>query len=224
MAIHEAPEIYRDIFANKIEEALKKEKCKIVVDIGAAQGLGSTWHIVNALKNVENHKVYALEAYKDSYEILVENYKELDWVIPVWAQSSKLSDYCTQEELYYFIDNNFGSLNRMPKETIWQIVYNEYNYLKENNVPEDGIDLILKYIGGLPDAVILDGSSYTHTDTVEFPKFYGTKVIILDDTTCMKNMFIYRRLKSDSDYYTFYDDISYRFGVAIFIKNKEENI
>jgi len=217
---HPVTLIGNDIFARKIIEASSFDFIHVAVDIGAHTGESSTHCIFQGLEQKQIKKLYALEPQKEPFKKLCENYKNYSWVIPVNKMTGKFCDYNTPEEIKIFYDNHFGSLNRMPFNNVMNIVNEEIGYLKQEKVEEDGIDWIIKDNKGLPDLIMLDASSFTHTYEIEFPKYYGTKVIILDDTRCMKNMLIRTHLLNDKTYNCFFDNINYRYGVSIFIKEK----
>jgi hypothetical protein len=211
-----------DIFTQNIFKVISMEYIKTVIDVGAHNGDSSTLFIFNAMKDKPVKKLYALEPQIVPFKNLSKRYKDFDWVLPINKMTGKISDYHTLEEIRYFYNNmskfKNGSLNRLPFSYLTELFLEEINYLKTNNISEDGLDFIIKDIGGLPDAIMLDGSSYTKSYRTEFPKYCGTKVLILDDTRCLKNMEIRNYLINDSSYNCFYDDLTFRFGVSIFIK------
>lgn len=204
-------------FTRKVTEIISSmNEVKTVVDIGAHTGESSTLCLFNAMKDKPVKKLYALEPQTFAYEKLKKMYEEYEWIIPVNRITLTKDDYNTEEEVRYFYDHYFGSLNRMPFSEVMRVEREEIKYIQ--NIPENGLDWIINDNGCLPDAFFMDGSSYTSTYTKEFPKYYGTKVIMLDDTRCMKNLQIREHLLKDTTYDCYYDDQNFRFGVSIFVK------
>lgn len=205
-------------FTRKIREVVSRPEFVTAADIGAHTGESSTRCLFEAMRDKPYKRLYALEPQKFAYDKLCEIYKDYEWVIPVNRITLKHTDYDSDEQVTFFYNNYHGSLNRMPLSQVLRVKYEEMEYVK--GVEEDGLDWIINHNGCPPDVFFMDGSSYTSTYTKEFPKYYGTKVIILDDTQCMKNLLIRKHLLEDSQYDCVYDDQQFRFGVSIFVKNE----
>lgn len=176
---------------------------KSIVEIGTWNGMGSTKCIIEALKKrQDDYEFYTIECQQDRYQF-ASNYWQ-----GVLTADQKLrihllhGSILTPQEIpsKQSLAHTEGFVEQWYNEDVTAI--STSNYL---------LDLLPKSI----DMLLLDGGEYTTYAEYQVLKD-RTKIILLDDTSCLKCAAVRQELIQDSNYITVADNLTDRNGYAIF--------
>lgn len=225
------PEITRgDQLYKLIVEVVKEYQPKTILEIGSANGLGSTQAFVEGvygnginnriLKRVNKTKMVCIEADPQRYEELVSNTEMFSFIECINASSVPIEKYLSEDDIDLFMEDHgylFNIIRYHSKDTVKKWRTDEIDMIKKTGVKQDGIRQAIEKIGGgVFDMVLIDGSAFTAE--AEFEMVNGAGVIILDDTMDIKNLNSMRKLCQNDKYKLIKDDVEHRNGYAAFEK------
>lgn len=213
------PEIKNDDFYVSLYRFAKSENISTILEIGASSGDGSTEALVaGILDNPRHPTLYCIEISKPRFANLKKRYSNLPCVKPYNASSVPLESFPSEEELLAFIYHVPTNLSSHGGQTVLGWLRQDIEYVKNANLPTNGIELIKKENNiDCFDMVLIDGSEFT--GSAELNLLYGAKIILLDDISGFKNYTNFRRLCNDSTYTLIQFNMRLRNGYAIFQKN-----
>ena len=190
-----------------------------ILEIGSAEGHGSTKVITEAIKGTDCN-LYCIEMDKVRFDHLRAKMQPLSNVFPYHAASIDVDGMMDRDYIEKFKIAH-------PTHTLWKVMTMAEIYLWYDNsvrqIPsmeiKNGIDHI-KNLHGIEffDMVFIDGSPFTGYS--ELKSVYGADLIVLDDTMDIKCYDAFRFLLNDPNYTLIERNDSYRTGYAVF-KNNE---
>jgi hypothetical protein len=205
-----APEIVNDTFAQTLEAVVRFYKIKSILELGASSGEGSTACFVRGMADNPDAKLYSLEASKERFAALQQQYANNPRVICINAFSVPKEEWLTHNQIDLYVPqygNEFGSATYK----LW--LQMEIDYQAASNVPTNGIAQALALNGGPFDFVLIDSSLFS--GDAEFKAVYGAKFLALDDTRSMKTGPSFKKLLADPAYKLFGAG-PHRYGWAVF--------
>ena len=181
------------------------------LEIGSWDGAGSTRCFVDAQQALDGPKrLICVEALKDRYDVLVDRYKDVDWVD---------CRHCTSLSYDQLIYKDF--------EDIWTSPYNKISGYSKALVKswfDNGVELIKNSVSlqletlGPFDSVLLDGCEFSGYSEFVLLKD-KTNVFFLDDVhSAFKCYQVYEELKNNTDWVLTAENASTRNGYAIFVR------
>jgi len=207
---------------HQIISMVKLLKPKTILEIGSANGLGSTTAFtkgVYELYSLGNNcfpQMVCLEIFEDRYKELRKNTEPYRWITPIQASSIKVGEGYSDVDIDSFIRAHPDmTISKLYADMVHDWRKKELCYILENNIRQDGIGQAKEQLGDI-DMVFIDGSPFT--GEAELEKVYGAGCIILDDIIDIKNYKNYKRLSSDTRYHLRGIDEHERNGWAIFSK------
>jgi len=215
------PEILNDELYHTIIDLVKLFKPSTILEIGSANGLGSTQAFIRGMEEMGKPfgacTLICTEIDKDRADELRENVGGLDvHVLVMQGSTVEKKDYMKEKDVVKLLDKNPElKTNQYSKDLI--LSWLEDN-LRSVEWDRSTLDIILKK--NTIDLVLIDGSAFT--GYAEFKKVDGAKVIVLDDTQDVKCWEAYQELLKRDDYELYKENKELRNGFAIFIK-KEKN-
>ncbi len=211
-----APEITSDEFSQLLTKLIAEEELATVLEIGASSGEGSTEAIYKGvLQSGRPINVYSLEVSAARFTALQARYEKASQMHSIHASSVKLTDFPTEQEVTDFYNTHPTNLNHYPLKLILEWRKQDIDYIKENAVPETGIDLAKQEAGvEVFDLVLIDGSEFT--GAAELKQVHGAKFILLDDVVAFKNHHNHVRLENDPLYDLLISDFKLRHGFSVF--------
>jgi len=223
------PEIYNDELFYAIQDCIKQYRPHFIVEIGSANGLGSTQAILSSMPL--DSSFFGLESDPERYKELVENCKKHDRNIHLYnASSVPVEEFMTNKEILEFlVAHPEMNLSTYPVDTILGWREENIESLVKNKTQQNGIDRIINHIdlengedwrddNDIVTCVLIDGSAFTGEK--EMKKLTGSSIYILDDTQDIKNYDNYIILCLDLDYRIWKENKKYRNGYAIFVKKE----
>jgi hypothetical protein len=211
-----SPEIKNDAFYSAIYRLAKTESISTILEIGSSSGEGSTEAFVRGIiENPCHPSLFCIELSKSRFQALLKHYVNYPFIFCYNVSSVPLKTFPTEEEVLHFIKTTDTSLHQFSSEEVIRWLRQDIAYLRENNVPQNGIEMIksehaIEYF----DMVLIDGSEFTGKP--EFTLIYGAKFILLDDIRAFKNNQNYQTLLNDPNYSLLEEDASVRNGYAVF--------
>jgi hypothetical protein len=206
-----------DEFGRVIIDTVKKYNLQTILEIGSWDGTGSTQCFIEAMKTLQNPKLYCIELRKDRFDQLKENTKEYSWIecLNVSTISEKT-----------LIHNNF--------EKIWNSSYNKILYKDKslvNSWYNDDIQLVKTHNLGyldtdkkIYDGVMIDGGEFFGYSEYKLVKD-RTNILFLDDYyNAFKNNQSARELSKDSEWEVIAGNKHYRNGYAVFKRKTFLNV
>jgi hypothetical protein len=152
-----------------------------ILEIGTWNGLGSTKCFIEGLKNKKNFSFYSLEACTDKHLFAKELYSSIPNVY--------ILNEVIFNEVPYDICNVFPELQSDPNLKEWFTI--DYNNIKDKP--------IFNYHDKIFDFVLLDGGEFT--TYYEFLILQNRiKILMLDDTKCLKSKKICEMIKNSSNW------------------------
>ncbi len=211
-----APEILDDEFSFLLTRLVAQEELNTILEIGASSGAGSTEAIYQGIvQNPGTVEVYSMEVSAPRFAALQERYAREPRMHGVHASSIRIDEFPTEQEVAAFYHAHKTNLNRYPLERVLEWLKQDVDYIKQNGVPQGGIDLIKKKAGvKVFDLVLIDGSEFT--GAAELKQVYGAKLILLDDIFSFKNYQNNARLQKDPLYESVISNLQLRNGYAVF--------
>lgn len=207
----------------EIKDAVAKFKPRSILEIGSANGRGSTQAFINSVyASLDMYpKMACLEIVQERYDELVGTIAayQYNWITPIHASSVPVGQYMNDLDIKDFFDNpetedmNVRNFGEMVVRS-WR--QGELVNIINNDIPQNGIAQAKKLFGGVPDMVLIDGSCFS--GHAELEAVLGAKVIILDDIMGIKNWKGYRQLQLDKNYLLVRENLTERNGYAIFVR------
>lgn len=214
------PEIKDDSFYDLIKNLIREEKPDKILEIGSSSGEGSTQAFVEGIHETSsNAQLFCLEISKNRYSKLSEKYSKCKFVKCYNYSSVSPTRFLSKEDITLFYKNKKTNLNTYRLETVLSWLDQDIDYIKDNDILEEGIhqikaeNRIMNF-----DLVLIDGSAFSAC--AELNEVYGSKNILLDDINDIKNLDNFSRLKKDPYYELKFVDWKTRNGFAYF-KRKE---
>ncbi|BAZ41960.1 group 1 glycosyl transferase [Calothrix sp. NIES-4101] len=214
-----AAEIKNDEFYQAIQNLVRSEDIKTVLEIGSSSGQGSTEAFVTGLRDSQNRAtLFCMEVSKTRFAELEKTYQEDSFVKCYNVSSVSLDKFPDEKEVIDFYHNTRSNLNYYPLELILSWLQQDREYLQIENVEVNGIQKI-KQENNIQefDVVLIDGSEFT--GNAELEEVYGAKYILLDDINAFKNYSNHHKLLGDRNYSLIVENYSLRNGYSIFKKN-----
>jgi hypothetical protein len=212
-------EILRDSFAAAIYEICRREPCAHVLEIGSANGDGSTEAFVAGLSENPRHpQLYCLEVSEARLLALRQRYRPCNFLRALHVSSVALDKFPNAEQVTHFYNTTRTHLNLYPLERVLGWLERDRQYLIDHPaINLDGIELLKREPGVEAfDVVLIDGSEFA--GEADLNAAYGAGVVMLDDINAHKNWRNFHRLKNDAAYQVFDCDWNLRNGYAIFKK------
>ena len=209
------PEIYNDELFYKILEFVQKYKPKTILEIGSAEGTGSTQALIKGI----NHTciLFCVEVSPERFKQLYTSLLQYSFIRCINGSSVGLKGIMSESDIESFYNKHPEfNIRQYPLKTVkkWRL---EDISIISKSLQQNVIDNIKKdYQIKNFNMVLIDGSAFTAS--VELYKVYGSKVIILDDTIDIKNYDNYNRLLKDKKYKLIKENKKLRNGYAIFKK------
>lgn len=218
------PEIKNDRFYFFIIDLIGKSKdINNILEIGASSGNGSTEALQIGKKNHynkfnKNINLFSLEVCKERFDLLKNRYTD-EFFFPYNISSINIEEFPDKQVIINFYNPNLQNIkidNDLNRVLGWYD--NDINYIKTNNIKQDGINMIKKEHNIIDnfDCVLIDGSEFT--GFIEFKKIYGSKYILLDDIKTFKNYNTHQYLKNDNNYKLLIENYETRNGFSCFMK------
>jgi hypothetical protein len=212
------PEIKDDDFYNTIRGIVQGGNgIRTILEIGASSGDGSTEAFILGKKD-KPIQLFSIEVCTERYNVLRDRYKDDPNFFPYNVSSVPLSSFPPKEEIVHFMNYyKLSSLAPWPIETVLGWYDKDIQYVKANNIEQNGIDII-KNIHGIKhfDCVLIDGSEFTGKP--ELDMVYGAKFIMLDDILAYKNWANHNRLRADPTYKLLVENNYLRNGFSVFVR------
>lgn len=217
------PEIVNDRFYDTIQQIVRDEDPRTILEIGSSSGEGSTAAFVGALRErrahgKEGNVLFCMECSMTRFQALQARYAADPFVRCYNISSVSSARFPPEDEVAQFYRSTSGPLRAYPLEQVLGWLRRDLAYLKDH--PETDVDGIrwIKREHGIDnfDAVLIDGSEFS--GSVELEDVYGANLIFLDDIGTFKNYESVRRLTEDPDYRSLAYDPRVRNGYAVFRK------
>ena len=214
------PEVKDDHFYNALGLIASLEVVKTIIEIGSSSGEGSTESLVNSIKNrsdIDSVQLFCMELSRPRYAKLVSNYADLKFLKAYNLSSVSLKEFPTMEEIAFFYNTVNTNLNNFSLETILGWAEQDIQYIKDNCLDINGIEIIrsANKINHF-DFALIDGSEFTGER--ELYSLMGAKFIALDDVNTFKCFNCYKILENHPSYEIIERNLNLRNGFAIFRK------
>lgn len=211
------PEIKNDEFYNQIINLLQKsDDIHNILEIGASSGDGST-EAFQIGKTGKNIKLFSIEVCTERFNLLKERYNTDTNFFPYNISSVGIDEFPEKQKIVDFYKSTRTNLNHYPINMVLEWYDKDINYIKTNNIPENGIEFIKKENNiDIFDCVLIDGSEFT--GIIEYHHIKGAKYILLDDINAFKTYYVHQMLKYDPTYECLLENYSIRNGFAIYKK------
>jgi len=216
-----SPEIKNDVFYQTIYTLAKNESLKNILEIGSSSGDGSTEaFVLGIMKNPSHPTLYCMEVSRTRFAALQKRYAPLSCVKCYNVSSVPLHSFPSENEIASFLITTPTNLSSHGRDTVLRWLRQDIDYVKDAQVPENGIEII-KRENNIDhfDMVLIDGSEFT--GVAEFKLVYGAKFILLDDISGFKNHTNYVTLCNDPDYELIEENKNLRNGYAVFKKKNQ---
>lgn len=214
------PEIKDDDLYRAIRTLSAEAPLRHILEIGSSAGGGSTEAFVQGImQNPTRPVLYCMEISTARFQSLQARYGNHPQVRCLQASSVGLEQFPTEKELALFYRFVPTALNNYPLETVLGWLRQDIAYLRENDIPPNGIRQIKeRFAIATFDMVLIDGSEFL--GRAELEEVYGAGIIALDDINGFKNIHNYQRLAEDTQYSLVLENHALRNGFAIFIRNR----
>jgi hypothetical protein len=187
------PEIINDDFYYAIKDTVEKYKPKTILEIGSANGLGSTRAFAESMS--DDTWLFCLETNKDRYDELILNvcdYKKK--ITCLNASSVPLWREMTNEQIEKFIDEHPKfDCSHYGKDVVkgWKV--GEDKNVTDFNLVQNGIEVIKKTNDIVAfDCVLMDGGPFS--GEAEYEQVKDSGIIMLDDINDIKNYEVCKKL------------------------------
>ncbi len=202
-----------------LSELVDSYKPKVVLDIGAATGLGSTKLLAESvLKLNSDSKIYAVEAQKDTFNILKNSISKYSFVEPVWGTFINKRTVPNWE----IVSSDIKTYGLLLLESYSE---NEIKNWYENSVSIiNGLSQNQKAAKEIINEEIFDlvffdsGEFFAKEEMKEFVN--KSNIIVLDDINTYKNSFNHQYLSNNPEWVLIKCDTNERNGWSAF-KRKE---
>lgn len=148
------PEFYNNAAANHLSKTIQEdESIRVVAEIGASAGQGSTSVITRALERREGAEFYPIEVSKGRMKHLLAFYRQAAFVHPVLGSTCSLAEFPTREE--YENDIARYKITEYDVDTAMKVMEQDKAYLQVNqDIPTNALDRIPREL----DLIFIDGS------------------------------------------------------------------
>ena len=211
------PEIKNDDFYKFIVGLLSGGNgIKTILEIGASSGDGSTEAFM--IGKHSDAQLFSIEVCTERFDLLKQRYANDPKFFPYNVSSVPLSAFPEFKEIAHFMmHHRTSSLAPWPIETVKGWYDKDLEYIRANNIPENGIELIKqKHSIQHFDCVLIDGSEFTGKPELDL--VYGAKFILLDDIRAYKNWTNHNRLRGDPMYSLLLENNTVRNGFSVFMR------
>ncbi len=216
------PEIVKgDPLYELIVGLVKEKKPKTILEIGSANGLGSTQAFLEGLGDRTDCKMFCIEADPERFIELKENVNSKRFVECINASSVPVDLYMSEKDIDAFM-MSVGYMYNIRRfynnGTIKKWRADEIKLIRDNEIPQNGISQVWfksDYVS--PDIVLMDGSAFS--GEAELTRLFGSKIIIMDDIMDIKNHSPMRTMLEycqEGHYKQLAIDTKYRNGFAAF--------
>ena len=216
-----SPEVSNDSFYAALSVLGSYEDIKTVIEIGSSSGEGTTKALVESISvrpDAGMVKLFCMELSRPRFNKLVSNYSNLSFVKAYNLSSVALADFPSKDEVIYFYNNTNTKLNLTPLEVVMQWYDQDINYIKDNCLDINGIEIIKKANNITHfDFALIDGSEFTGES--ELHSLIGSKYIALDDVNSFKCFNAYQILENHISYECIERNLNLRNGFAIYKRN-----
>ena len=209
------PEIKNDEFYNQIIQLLQKsDNIETVLEIGASSGDGST-EAFQIGKRDKNIKLFSIEVCTERFQLLKKRYASDANFFPYNISSIGIDEFPEKQVIIDFYNTNRTNLNHYPLPMVLEWYDKDIDYIKSNQIPQNGIEHIKKEHNiNTFDCVLIDGSEFT--GMIEYHHIKVAKYILLDDINAFKTYSVNIALKMDPKYECLFENYQVRNGFAIF--------
>lgn len=206
------PEIKDDEFFYAIIDEIVAMRPKTLVEIGSANGLGSTQAFLEGMRRIDNGgQLFCFELDSERYRELVVNTGDNPYVSCL--QASPLPDTMTGGEICAFLEAHPEMLvAKYGEDEV--LGWKEHTDREMRRLPTNGLRMIDKLFER-PCIALVDGSPFSGLQETRALANYGFDVIMLDDTSDIKCHDAYRFLAAHG-YEVFKENPNLRNGYAIF--------
>jgi hypothetical protein len=188
------PEIVAaDPLWNTICALVKKNRPKTILEIGSANGKGSTQAFITGIDQAklrDECRMFCVEANPDHFVQLTETVSQLPFVECINASSIPIGQYMSELQIEEFMGDHqhgyaFNIIRYHNIDTVKKWRNDEIEMILAYAIEQNGIATALEQTGGKGfDMVLIDGSAFTAD--VEFEMVCGANVIVMDDTHDIK--------------------------------------
>jgi len=210
-------EIKNDAFYNAIIDLIIKSRdIKNILEIGASSGDGSTeaFQIGKIGKNI---KLFSIEVCSERFNLLKNRYNTDPFFFPYNMSSVGIDEFPEKQKIVDFHSTIKTTLNNYPIDMVLGWYDKDIEYITENNILQNGIELIKKENNiDVFDCVLIDGSEFT--GMAEYNHIKGAKYILLDDINAFKTFHVNQLLKYDPEYECLLENYNVRNGFSIYKK------
>jgi len=226
------PEIVKgDGFYEEIVTAVVRNKPKTILEIGSANGLGSTQALIEGSKvaGLDDVLIYCLEPDQSRYLESVRNLSSgrkkgqthhtvINKNLIVFHGKSTCGwEGMEASDIAHFLNfRGYGTKTAIyPLETVLRWLKDEKDMLRQNKFS------YFQWQGRMknPEMVLLDGSPFAGFS--DYIRTKGAKVLILDDINDIKNLDAYADIRRGKEYKIVSENWNYRNGCAICEKCKQ---
>lgn len=206
---------------NAILEIVADVKPRTILEVGSANGAGSTQAFVAAAQGLEvRPKMVCLEVDESRFFELKENVSRSLWVTPIRAATVPVGQYISDADISSFMELAANlpyafNILKFPVQTVRDWRKEELLKIVESDIQQDGLSSAKELLGGVIDIAFLDGSAFTGMADLRAVR-RESNVIVLDDILDIKNWDAYSSLCLDGQFALVANDTRYRNGFAVF--------
>jgi len=210
------PQIQNDDFYKALQDVVRRNDLKTILEIGSSSGQGSTEAFVSAIQEkAAKPTLFCIEASRTRFQALADCYKQKNFVKCIHASSVPKTDFPSEQTVAAFYQTRPTKLNEHPLDQVLSWLRNDVNYVESSGAPDNGIDQIRQqYDVNAFDMVLIDGSEFL--GKAELAKVLGSRFIALDDTMTYKNFETREMLLANPNYKLLAENTNSRNGWAIF--------
>jgi len=203
---------------NQIDATIRLLKPKVILDIGAATGLGSTTVLAESIINNNlNTIIYAIESEESTYNTLVNNIRKFTFVKPILGTLVKPNWIPSWHNVIKDINNKSPHLLKQFHEVELKKWY-DYSVNQSDILSRKNLDALSQIDENIFDIVILDAGLFFAK--FELQSLYNkTNCFILNDTISYKNTFNNIYLSNNFEWKKTSHSDHDRNGWSIFIRN-----
>ncbi len=211
------PEIkYDDFYTSIISLIMNSTDINNILEIGASSGDGST-EAFQIGKKGKSISLYSIEVCTERFNLLKNRYIRDPNFYPYNVSSVGVNEFPEKKHVIDFHKNVKTNLSNTPIETVLQWYDTDIAYITQNNIPQNGVELIKKEHNiDFFDCVLIDGSEFT--GMAEYEHIKGAKYILLDDINAYKTFNVNQLLKNDPNYVCLVENYNVRGGFSIYTK------
>ena len=218
------PEIVDDELSQLIEDIVVRVKPEIIIEIGSADGRGSTQAFLRGRKRagLENKcAMYCLEMIPERHAELVKNAGGEPLVVCENVSSVDASDFMTEVEIEHFIKVHPElGIASIGAETVKGWLRRDLIMLEHLGLEQDWLLKFCLYgrLRAHKTIVLIDGSPFTVL--AEYWMVRDADIIIMDDTMDIKCWDAYQDAKASGVYKMTAENKKLRNGYAVFERDE----